>query len=384
MTAAIEAAPAVAASKHHHASHRNLVDVLDTLPTGLCEVDAIIVPTARPAAYLAAAFELAAKLRCRLITLGSRRSRVGEVVELGRGSGVDLVAIDVTAPPATLLPSFETTNLLAGTMFARRTDTSLKRNLGLLLARLLDWKHVVFLDDDIHIPDYQHLTDAVRWLHQYDGVGLTIGGYPDNSVVCHAFRETGGFQDTFIGGGALAVDAVSCESFFPEIYNEDWFFLLDDTRLRPTAKTGGVAEQNPYDPFANERRARAEELGDCLAEGVFWLLDEGKRVQDADADYWLRFLDKRRRFINEVLDRAGTAPMDEATRGRMTAALKAARGRCELITPELCAQYLKAWRVDRGRWRRHIESWQGLVERPSVNEVLTRMKLGRSPRRSDR
>ncbi|MBE1469836.1 hypothetical protein [Kibdelosporangium phytohabitans] len=52
----------------------------------------------------------------------------------------------------------------------------------------------------------------------------------------HAFRDAGGQQDTFIGG-ALAVGRKSFTSFFPNIYNEDWFFLLDDTGLRPSAVT---------------------------------------------------------------------------------------------------------------------------------------------------
>ena len=53
-------------------------------------------------------------------------------------------------------------------------------------------------------------------------------------MVCHAIRDTGGKQGTFVGGGALAVAVDRVDSFFPDIYNEDWFYLLrDDGRLRP-------------------------------------------------------------------------------------------------------------------------------------------------------
>ncbi|EWM10935.1 glycosyltransferase family A protein [Kutzneria sp. 744] len=356
----------------HHGSHRNLLTLVAEPRLGTCEVDAIIVPTSRPAGYLRRAVELAAKLRCTLVTLNSQHSRASQARSLAWSSGVDIAAVDMRDVSPALLPAFGTTSLLAGTPFARGTDTSRKRNMGLLVARLAGWKHVVFLDDDITIPDPQHLTDAVRLLHQFDGVGLTVGGFPDNSVVCHAHRETGGVQDTFVGGGALAVNAASCESFFPDVYNEDWFFLLNDTRLRPIAKTTGLAVQKPYDPFASEQRARTEEFGDVLAEGVFWLLDQGKRVQDADEDYWRKFLAKRLDFINGVLRRVDEADVSLAECERMKSALRAARGRCTLITPDLCVQYLKAWRTDRGKWRRHLEKQERTftAKNQDMDEVL--------------
>ncbi|GAA3440362.1 hypothetical protein GCM10018954_099850 [Kutzneria kofuensis] len=357
----------------HHGSHRNLLTLVTEPPLGPGEVDAIIVPTARRAAHLKRAVELAAKLRCTLVTLNSKWSSAAATRRMFLQTGVDIAAVNMDDVSPALLPEIGTTSLLAGTPFARGTDTSRKRNLGLLIARMAGWKHVVFLDDDIDIPDHQHLTDAVRLLHRFDGVGLTVGGYPDNSVVCHAHRETGGFQDTFVGGGALAVNAASCESFFPDVYNEDWFFLLNDTRLRPIAKTTGLAVQKPYDPFANEQRARTEEFGDVLAEGVFWLLDQGKRVQDASVDYWRKFLAKRLGFINDVLLRVDDADMGAAERERMKSALRAARGRCTLVTPELCVQYLRAWRTDRGKWRRHLERHDRIsteLGQPSIDDVL--------------
>ena len=100
-------------------------------------------------------------------------------------------------------------------------------------------------------------------------------------MVCHAFRAGGGKQETFIGGGALAVEMRRNRSFFPNIYNEDWFFVLDaGKRLQPVATVGQVL-QYPYDPYRVER-ARAEEFGDVLAEGIFWLLDQGKPASDGD------------------------------------------------------------------------------------------------------
>ena len=68
-------------------------------------------------------------------------------------SPVDLIAIDVPEPAQLRLPELETSRLLAGSVFEQRTDLSAKRNLGLMLSHMLGWERVVFLDDDIPVPD---------------------------------------------------------------------------------------------------------------------------------------------------------------------------------------------------------------------------------------
>ena len=49
---------------------------------------------------------------------------------------VNLIAIDVPTPTQLNLPYWETSRMLAGTVFARRTDLSAKRNLALMLGRM--------------------------------------------------------------------------------------------------------------------------------------------------------------------------------------------------------------------------------------------------------
>ena len=249
------------------------------------------------------------------------------------------------------LPEFETSQLLRRTPFEMRTDTAMKRNIGLLLAKLSGWGRVVFLDDDVTVQHADHLSNAVQLLEKYDGVGLTLGGFPDNSVVCHAYRAIGGAQETFLGGGALAVKTTDAPSFFPSIYNEDWFFLLGESSLRPVAVTGG-ARHAIYDPFRDPSRARIEELGDDLAEGIYWLLDQGRRLQDADVDFWHFFLRERRAFVQSVLYGVQEADLDAPERRRMTELLRGSLGRGEHISPRLCADYLKAWHADSQWWRR--------------------------------
>jgi hypothetical protein len=270
-------------------------------------------------------------------------------------SNVDLIAIDVPQPELLRLPNWQTSRLLAGTVFARRSDLSAKRNLALSLGHMLGWRRVMFLDDDITKLDPDDVQKASGLLDTYSAVGLQIGGFPDHSVVCHAYRQAGGEQQSFIGGGALTIELARSKSFFPDIYNDDWFFLLDDKRLRAAAVTGQVL-QYPYDPFRNPDRARAEELGDVLAEGIYWLLDQDRSISDAGERYWTTFLKKRGQFIEDVLRMVKEDnSLGQHEQDRRIGALKGSRGRLALITPELCESYLRAWAADRQRWQRHLD-----------------------------
>ena len=339
----------------HHGSHRDLLWAADD--SGRKQgINAIIVPTARRPAYLEKAAVLAHALGCTLVTLHSKQWTSAVKAAQRLPQDVDLLAIDVPDPAHLRLPIWETSRLLADTVFERRTDISAKRNLGLVLSRMLGWSRVLFLDDDITELNPDDVRRASGLLDTYNAVGLHVGGFPDHSVVCHAYRQAGGSQQSFIGGGALAVHLERSNSFFPDIYNDDWFFLLnDDKGIQPVGVTGAV-RQFPYDPFRNPDRARAEEFGDVLAEGIYWLLDQGGSATDAERAHWAKFLAKRKRFIGGVLkmvEQDGT--LESADRARRIAALKGSLGRLERITPEFCENYLRAWAIDRQRWQRHLK-----------------------------
>jgi glycosyltransferase involved in cell wall biosynthesis len=365
-------APAPAHS--HHGSHLALLTSVADHRPGSSTVDAIIVPTARATTQLGNAIELAAELDCPVVALCSHQASAREAVRLAEHHRVELVAIDTDKAPDDLLPDFTTNKLLNTNGIEYNSDTSTKRNVGLLLANLMGWRRIVFLDDDIRVPDPGDLGRAAFLLNDHAAVGLWIEQFPDNSVVCHAYRASGATgQKSFIGAGALAVGAKSMSSFFPSIYNEDWLFLLDDDRLVPTTATGS-AIQSRYNPYERQDRARDEEFGDCLAEGVYWLLDRGLRVRDADPDYWLNFLGLRRTFINEVIERITLTRLSPHDKQQMLAALDAALERSEQIKHELYADYLHEWRKDRELWRGHV-----IERRQEYRAGLTRLDQFATP-----
>jgi hypothetical protein len=358
----------------HHGSHRRLIWPADG-PMPQVKVDAIIVPTVRPVSYLKEAASAARSLGCPLVTLHSRGRTSASEADVYLDWSLDLIAIDVPESAHLRLPVLETSRLLAGTIFERRTDVSTKRNLALLLSHMLRWKRVVFLDDDIRVPDPGDLSRAASLLDTHTAVGLGIEGFPDNSMVCHAFREAGGRQETFIGGGALAVDIKRNRSFFPNVYNEDWFFVLDAGKRLQRVATVGEVLQDPYDPYRPER-ARAEEFGDVLAEGTFWLLDQDRSASDGGLAHWRDFLTKRKRFIGRVLGMVeGAIDLEPTERTRRAEALNAALGRLARITPELCVDYHKALVVDQERWQRHI---QAIRQQPKPRRELALESLART------
>lgn len=134
----------------------------------------------------------------------------------------------------------------------------------------------------------------------------------------------------------------------------------------------GQVTQYPYDPFRNPDRARAEELGDVLAEGIYWLLDQDRSFIEADQDHWRTFLAKRCQFIKDVLATVEKSTLEPPEKARRIAALRGSLGRLALITPDLCEKYLRAWAIDQERWQRHIELMPTRQQRVSALAGLSR------------
>jgi hypothetical protein len=103
----------------HHGSHRDLLwaPSVDSSPAGR-GVDAIVVPTFRRPAYLAGAADLARELDCFLITLHSGPWTTAAKAADRLSADVNLIAIDIPEPAQLNLPPWQTSRLLAGTVFA--------------------------------------------------------------------------------------------------------------------------------------------------------------------------------------------------------------------------------------------------------------------------
>ena len=311
-----------------------------------------MVPTIRPWS-LQPAIVLASDIGCALVVLCTTHEQAALAMQECRPLAGDVLVTYISPSADHGLLAFLTTEHPENDIVPScHVDIARKRNVGLLLARLCGWRTIMFLDDDITGLTPSAISEAAALTTSFQAAGFKIGHYPDNSVVCHAHRLTGGTQDVFPGGSALVIDVNRSDTMFPPIYNEDWLFLFDAAQCRSIA-VAGMLSQLEYRPFARSQRAASEEFGDVIAEGLYRLLHEGGVVTDATHAYWRGTLERRFRLIDHIADhllREEDAPMT----GYALMSLAAARKRLAGITELACLSFVRAWQVDVDSWRRQL------------------------------
>jgi hypothetical protein len=345
--------------------------------------DAIIVPASRPASSLQPLIKLSAGLRTLLVVLCSKRTSADEVAAQVSRSGAMALVIEMSdlwthpgIPNRTSDLAFKKANA------RRQSDLSAKRNLGLLLARLNGWTKIAFVDDDIMSLRKRAIARLAGQLEKHQVAGMVIRKFPDNSVVCHA-RRLGGFeQDVFVSGAVLGVRCDDLLSFFPDIYNEDWFFFARDAAARKLPSVGS-AQQAAYNPFINTDRARSEEFGDLLAEGLYALFGRqddsiafDELLDKATKSYWWSFIDARLKAINgasrELYKLLDAVPTDSQVSSAVNSLSAAKRHLKNSINPELCVNFLDAWREDLVYWRK---LFSGISKLGSHREAMEFLQL---------
>jgi hypothetical protein len=379
----------------HTSSHATLVctasDARAPRSSWRCRIDAIIVPTSRGASALDGAAHLATELDVPLVALCSGRTVGAEAAaRLDRVPGHRALIADVPDDHRhTLLPTGTSALRFREASAERHNDLWLKRNLGILLARLHGWGKILFLDDDIGdtvngVPVAIPAETVCRLAAQLDDhqvAGLACREYPDNSVFCHARRLSGLPQSTFVSGAALAVN---CNDqpvpFFPDQYNEDWFFFSRLAAGRELAHVG-EATQAPYDPYRDPERARQEEFGDLLAEGLYELFEKQPiemkyfhRLEAADARYWERYIAVRSSSLG-LTQRRLQVGLDSGhgDAGQLRAAsqaLDAAVAQLSTLTPEVCVAFLEAWTSDLRTWEPTTQRIRAVHDTPAAMGFL--------------
>ncbi len=321
-------------------------------------IDAIVVPTKRPASFLTAAIALARELDCPLIVLCSGDSQAQAAVSLfGATDGGAVTFYSTLKHPLLSLRTQRPVTALAQPYL----DTANKRNLGLLLGRMLGWRRVLFLDDDIRALTAAEVAAAAAALSpDLPVVGWRYPEFPDNSVVCHARRSSGQEQDVFMAAGALLVELTGALPFFPPVYNEDWLFIHDFVLRRAVGLAGNVTQVG-YDPFHDPHRARQEEFGDVLAEGLYALIHDRRSVLvGCLPSYWVGVLAERRDLLAGICRRLWWRRIRHRRTGngyeiaavlRSLAAARAALGR---VTAIELAEYTSQWRYDVFCWNARL------------------------------
>jgi hypothetical protein len=366
-------------ARHHLPLHSNHLRLLEGVTAGAPQrPDVVVVPSIRSAEHLGEAHALAAGLGSPLVVLGCPTHALPD--QLAVLADWDLAPARpevVLALPEDFNRAWGEFGCLAMTPTSGQPiDLADKRNTGILLARLLGWRHVLFLDDDVSGLDPRHVKQAVGSLQATRAASWRQRDYPDNSVVCHAHRAVGGTQDVFIGGAFLAV--VDDDSpFFPPVYNEDWLFLypwLVDRQVR----YGGDVRQLPYDPFEDPSRAVREEFGDVLAEGLMELLHRRQKLDEAGMAHWTEVIEARAELIDWTEHSLPLANVTDDGRTAMRRSLRAARRELARTTPAQLDGFVRAWLDDGPRWQsalRRLGPVSGRSEAERVRTALDRLGL---------
>lgn len=343
-------------------SHAGLLDESHILPTR-ARFDAILVPTYRSvyppaqerlAPSLEPCVDLAQRTQTPLIVVCSRAARPDDVISMATEANAEAFALDLPlGNPLGITFATSTDEELIAASPGWTRDLSMKRNLGLILARLLGWTRIMFLDDDIVGVNEYDVAALAAALDDHNVSALIPEEFPDNSVACHAHRLGGGRQDVFASASGIGV---RCDRedlpFFPNIYNEDWFFFSKDAASLEIAKVG-VSHQIAYDPYENPRRAAQEEFGDLLAEGLYARLDIHEDIAGIDINYWDTFIESRKAFHEKVAASLATCD-DQEKAVRAGNSIRAAQEQLELITPSLCQRFVDSWQADLAEWRRYL------------------------------
>ena len=354
-----------------HASHAGLLDESRTA-RAQARFEAIVVPTYRPVRRLRSCIDLARRTETPLIVVCSKAVHQDEVIKRATRANVEAFAFDLPRenPLGIDFATSHDEELSAASPGWNR-DLSMKRNLGLVLARLLDWKRLMFLDDDILDVSEDDIVALAAALDDHSVSALIPKEFPDNSVVCHAHRLGGGKQDVFASASGIGVNCERDEqAFFPNVYNEDWFFFADEAAGHRIAKVG-ESRQRKYNPYDDPRRAAREEFGDLLAEGLYARLDLNEEIRDVDTDYWREFIKRREEFHQSVAGALGhTRHWYKAFRARRS--VRAAQDQLARITPELCQKFVRLWQDDREKWRSYLA---GLPPCDSITAAFQYLKI---------
>jgi glycosyltransferase involved in cell wall biosynthesis len=325
-------------------------------------VDGIVVSAARPAGHLDHALRLGADLGVPVVLMCSHDARVERAEAIARSvDGATVEVVDLPEKIDANLPEFET-SAFSEARLGSHGNLSGKRNLGLVFGRLAGWRAVLFLDDDIRALQPNVVRQAASALDHCAAVGMLAMDFPDNSMVCHAYRLAGGRQDVFVSGSALAVNLQRADTFFPEIYNEDWLFLAPHLDRRAVGSVGRV-KQLAYAPFKRVHRAAEQEFGDVFAEGLIGYLHSARLKNLPTIRYWEAFLRSRAELISWALRRCSERLADDAEAEDASSALRAAKEALDEISAAALRRYAAAWVRDLATWRSY------LAELPSLGNL---------------
>ena len=227
-----------------------------------------------------------------------------------------------------------------------RWDLPTKRNYALYLSRLQGYKKILVLDDDIRGVSPIKLNKGTQLLDSYAISGCFVQDFPDTSVVGHLALVAGEVIYPFLSGSFLFIRPFDVHGFFPNIYNEDWLFMVAPILERSICSFGSIA-QLPYDPFSNPKLATFQEFGDIIADGLYWLIEKKDFGRRHNIDFWQHFILEHRTYLCNLNNDKRTSLYKKIVNNALRVAA--------LVTAEDCIRFIIDWEEDINKWQQFIK-----------------------------
>ncbi len=149
----------------------------------------------------------------------------------------------------------------------------------------------------------------------------------------------------FLSRSFLLINPFEVNGFFPNIYNEDWIFMLPHIFRRSICSFGSIF-QLPYKPFNEPNRVTFQEFGEIIAEGLYTLAKIKNYERRHDPRVW----------ENEIIERRQTWIFlkDRLHKSKYRQIIDLALKSNTEITPVDCVTFIENWETDIATWNRFL------------------------------
>lgn len=185
------------------------------------------------------------------------------------------------------------------------------RNFALLYSKSNNATKVLFMDDDIQVPNLKLIDDLFNSLKDFQFVGANITGLVDDSALGHIATDLGIFNERMLSGGFMAFNPNNINHYFLNNYNEDWIWLFLQLQGKEYLQTGEVFQElsNPLANFQN--KILFQEHGEIALDGILNLFKSGFFDSLIELSFWRRMLDERKEYLRQLSEKAKEKSMTE-------------------------------------------------------------------------
>lgn len=224
-------------------------------------------------------------------------------------------------------------------------DLPIKRSYALIHARENGFKKVLFVDDDMRMIKKDQVQKVNLLLNNYSIVGSFIEEFLDTSLLGHLEKLAGEVIYPFLSGSYLYLRPFKIKSFFPNIYNEDWLFMIPYV-INKTICSFGRVIQLSKNLFNNCEEIVLQEFGDIVAEGLYKLIEVNDYESRYDLMYWENVIKERKivfESLKEKIKEKYYIPL-------INIAIKTNKS----IKAKDCLDFILDWEDDNIKWNKHL------------------------------